>query len=399
MNNNYENDVHSSLKYCRMFLKLIGIWHLINGFNNRLEKLVSLLIMFVCLISLIFVVLPGAYYCFFHVKEITVKIQIFGPICYGTSCTLKYCFLSLRASAFKHCIKQIEEDWKVIQTREHRAIMIDNVIIAHKSTIVFSVQLYIFGMSYCTILPFCSDPFQLADNFTIKPLIYPGLDLFMDVYASPTYEFVYIMHCLYAFFSVSIETAFCGVVASFVAHACGMLQIQMARLDYLVVERKSKRVDGESLLAVIVNGHMGALQYIKNVSKALQEIYFFDIVATTIVICVLEYLCTVAWKNRDVVAIGTYVGTWLSLTFNLLVICYAGELLAEEGEKFGDATYDIQWYNLPKKTGEDLILLIAVSKLPPKLTGGKIFEISMNTFSTVLKSSVVYLNLCQAVTQ
>ncbi|CAL7936641.1 unnamed protein product [Xylocopa violacea] len=398
MNNNYQNDVNSSLKYCRMFLKIIGIWPSINGRANKIENFTSILLIAVCVINMSLVVIPAGYN-FFYVTDVHLRILLLGPVCYFVASTIKYCCLILKASAIKHCIEQIEKDWKLLENEEYRGIMVDNVIIAHKLTVVFSGQMYFLAMTHSIASPFWSDPYQLSDNSTIRPLIYPGLNLFIDISNTLKYELVHTMHCVYAFISVSIESVFAALVVSFVAHACGMFQIRMTQLGYLVDETKGKDKKNENLLAVIVYGHVEALRYAKSISKALQELYFFNIVSTTIVICAMGYLCIVARKNNDIVAIGTYIGAWFSLSFNMFVMCYAGERLLEQGEKFGDATYNIKWYDLPQKRELDLILLIAIAKFPPKLTGGKIFEISVNTFGTVVKTSFAYLNLCQAITE
>ena len=53
----------------------------------------------------------------------------------------------------------------------------------------------------------------------------------------------------------------------------------------------------------------------------------------------------------------------------------------------------IEWYNLPAKDAYDLILLISISQYPPKLTAGKIIELSLDTFSSVS------LHLCSGIGQ
>ncbi|CAL7936640.1 unnamed protein product [Xylocopa violacea] len=381
MNSNYQNDVNSSLKYCRIFLGIIGMWPLINGYANKVERFTSTLLIVVSVTSTIFVLIPGGY-SFFYVTELELKIQILGPVCFCFACLLKYCCFGAKASAIKYCIERIKEDWKFMDDEEHRAIMTESMIVAHKSIIVFSAQMYFSSVSYCIILPHWSNPILLSDNITYKPLINPGLDLILGDVVARYYNFIYLVHCIFGFISVTIDNSVCGVVLSFVAHACGMFQIQVARLQHLVDGTKDKR----NRLAVIVHEHTEVLRYADSVSKALQEIFFFDILTSSIAICALEYLCVMAWKNGDLVGVVTYGAACISLGFNMFVICYVGEVLLEEvssnGERFGEATYNIRWFDLPQNKKLDLILLIAISKYPPKLSGGKIFEISINTFTT-----------------
>ncbi|CAD1481136.1 unnamed protein product, partial [Heterotrigona itama] len=51
--------------------------------------------------------------------------------------------------------------------------------------------------------------------------------------------------------------------------------------------------------------------------------------------------------------------------------------------QIGINSYKIEWYNLPVKDAYDLILLISISQCPPRLTAGRIIELSLNTFSSV----------------
>ena len=53
----------------------------------------------------------------------------------------------------------------------------------------------------------------------------------------------------------------------------------------------------------------------------------------------------------------------------------------------------MDWYNLPTKDAYNLILLISISQYPPKLTAGKIIELSLDTFSSVS------LHLCSGIGQ
>lgn len=54
-----------------------------------------------------------------------------------------------------------------------------------------------------------------------------------------------------------------------------------------------------------------------------------------------------------------------------------------QGSEIATALYDIGWYNLPGRKARDIVLVLAISKYPLKLTAGKILVLSMNTFGVV----------------
>lgn len=58
----------------------------------------------------------------------------------------------------------------------------------------------------------------------------------------------------------------------------------------------------------------------------------------------------------------------------------------------------IDWHRLPGKKALSLILISAASNSSTKLTAGKLVELSLSSFCSVLKSSLAYLSLLRTLT-
>ncbi|XP_076276072.1 odorant receptor 10-like [Lasioglossum baleicum] len=393
-NPNYKSDVKYTLEMCRWVTKPIGVWPFVYSRTSKLEKLVSIVLLAVCFSDLLFATIPPGHYLMFVEKNVYVIVKLLGPLGFCISSAIKYLYLVFKGNVFKRCLVHVERDWKTVVDERYRQIMVRQSSVSRQLIVLCAIFLYSGGMSYHTIMPFVSKP-KMRGNQTLKPLIYPGYDAFFDSQASPTYEIIFSMHCLSGFIKYSITTGAYSLAATFVTHICGQVQIQIARLENLVesIQKNSDR----NPVAVIVREHVEILRFSKNVEEALREICLTEIVESTFILCVLEYYCLVEWENSDVVAIFTYVMLLISFTFNITIFCYIGELLTEQCSKIGPAAYEIEWYNLPYKKAHDLILLSVVSNYPPKLTAGKIFTLSLNTFSSVMQSSVIYLNLLRQV--
>jgi len=43
----------------------------------------------------------------------------------------------------------------------------------------------------------------------------------------------------------------------------------------------------------------------------------------------------------------------------------------------------LDWYRIPHKTARDLVLIIAMSNIPIKITAGKFMDLSLNSFGAV----------------
>lgn len=228
------------------------MWPLIYGNSTRLEKIASVASITIFIIILSFILLPCGYYSFFYVNDINTKIQTFGPICDCVTICLKYCFLGLKRSTFTRCIRHIETDWKLMENIEHRGIMIKNAAITQKLTVICACLFYTSNVSYHTVMPLWSAAFK--DNSSTRPLVYSGYEIFVDSDASPTYEFIYTMHCLYCCVISSVSTATCSLIALLTTHARGQMQVLVARMQGLVEVEKAKS-SGRGL-GVIIENHV-----------------------------------------------------------------------------------------------------------------------------------------------
>lgn len=116
------------------------------------------------------------------------------------------------------------------------------------------------------------------------------------------------------------------------------------------------------------------------------------------------------------VTITTYILLLISLTFNIFILCYIGELLiqkvyfscafkifvhtnlniqqnchAPQTSEIGLSCFSIDWYYLPAKTARGLVLIIAMSSKPAKISAGKITDLNLSTFASVsLCRHIVY---------
>ncbi|XP_043682740.1 putative odorant receptor 85d [Vespula pensylvanica] len=88
----------------------------------------------------------------------------------------------------------------------------------------------------------------------------------------------------------------------------------------------------------------------------------------------------------------TYGVLMTSIFVNVFIISFIGDRLKEESELVGESTYSIEWYRLPNAIISDLVMIIIRSSRPSRLTAGKIFDLSLQGFCDVCKTSAAYLN-------
>ncbi|XP_076235780.1 uncharacterized protein LOC143180132 [Calliopsis andreniformis] len=402
-NVHYQHDFHHALQLCKGTLQIIGVWSLVHSSTSRLEKFLSIFILIWGSFVLLFGIIPPSHYIIFAEKNLYKRMKMVGPTGFGLASLIKYFYLGLRRTIFQRCFLHIEKDWERIEEASHREIMLQQVSISRRLITLCIVFLVIAGMSYDGIMPFFAKPYVMG-NITMRALSEPSYSSLFDIVSTPSCEIIYFLCVCASFMKYGVTTGAYSITTTCVTHICGQIQIQIARLNDLV-ENKQKSRDP---LPLIIRDHMKILRFSKNVELGLQEIYFTEIVESTVIICLLGYYCLMEWHNSDATAIITYFMLLFSFTFNIFIFCYVGQILSDQVlirklfstyscSEIGPATYNIDWYNLSPEKARSLIMINAISLYPPKLTAGKIFILNLITFSSVRDSLLILLFSAKAI--
>ncbi|KAG6804492.1 odorant receptor 4-like [Apis mellifera caucasica] len=322
-----------------------------------------------------------------------IKFKLVGLLSFSLIALIKYWTLTYRKPRIKDCIEQIWIDWEQVELHEDRKVMLKYGQIGRNLTIICAVFIYTGGSIFHTILQYKIGTFIDEHNRTIKPVVYPTYNALFDVQKSPIYELVYLLHSICGYIMYSVTAGSCGLTALFATHACGQIDIVIARLNDLIHGKYTKNTFNlNTRLVKIVKHHLRILRFSESIEMALQELCFLECIGSTFLICLLEYYCITDWELSNTISLTTYTMLLISLTFNIFILCYIGERLMEKSSSIGLSCFMIDWFQLPTKTIHDLILIIAMSNNPIKISAGSIVDLSLYTFGGVLKTSLVYLS-------
>ncbi|XP_031773876.1 odorant receptor 13a-like isoform X2 [Apis florea] len=137
--------------------------------------------------------------------------------------------------------------------------------------------------------------------------------------------------------------------------------------------------------------------YLLNLSKMLNETVSFILVIQLFSSCVL--ICTTGFQLILTLTFGNVVLTIKILAeisillIQLFAYSYVGEYLKTQTEGIGNSVYFCIWYNMPKNVLKDIIFIIMKTQRPVLLTAGKFFVVNMQTYMTILKTSMSYLSV------
>lgn len=81
------------------------------------------------------------------------------------------------------------------------------------------------------------------------------------------------------------------------------------------------------------------------------------------------------------------------LMVQLLLYCYAAELLSTKVKMITLGAYQSKWYQLPQNLVKDIYFIMMRADQPFRLTAGKLVEMNLNTFTNIVKVSASYFSV------
>ncbi|XP_012063215.1 PREDICTED: odorant receptor 13a-like [Atta cephalotes] len=323
-NSNYQQDIRYVFKLNHWIMGSLGIWPIpIRGIGRHMSKIAIAIFNF----ALSFAIVPCTLHIIYDQKDLDVRLRLSGLLAFCVTVMTKYCIFVIHRPKIYRCIEYVKNDWWQVTFKSDRELMLKYATTGRNLTIIGVCFMYTAGIIYHLILPFCVE--HKIDNQTIRPLVYP------------------------------IYTGACGLAALFVTHACGQIQVIMSRLENLLNDENSNI---HQQIAIIVKDHV-----------------------------------RIDWKHDNKISLATYFLLFISFCFNVYILCYIGELLMEKSIEIGSMCYMINWYQLSPRSVRSLILIIAMSSHPIKLTAGRMANLSLTTFgnSTQIGSICYMINWYQ----
>ncbi|XP_025265378.1 odorant receptor 13a-like [Camponotus floridanus] len=390
-----ENHFNYAVQVTRIILQMIGAWP-IPKFASNAKKIAIRLQNVFCYFLFAFILVPGLLLIFLKERDFKRRVKILGPLLNCWMGCMKYSLFIYRAKEIQSCLEQVQQDWQSTVNWNDRKVMLSKARIGRKFVIFSAVFMYIGGLSYRTIVPLSKGRMLTPMNTTIRALSCPSYFGKFDEQASPAYEIVFTLQFFAGMLTYSVTCGAAGLAAFFIMHICGQLSVLIGKLQHFnnITELKDRTV--ATLLANIVEHQIKVKNFLKQVEEAMQFIWLVELVGSTVILCFVEYYVIMEWGNSDSTAMLTMLTHFvmlISFTISIFTNCYVGQLLTDQSIKVGLITSTINWYCLSYRRARSLILIMAISNIPIKISAGGMIEMSLPTFSNIITTSITYFNL------
>ncbi|CAH1374427.1 unnamed protein product [Tenebrio molitor] len=291
----------------------------------------------------------------------------------------------------KKCIHFFESPLFAVVKEEHKKIMNKCIKVCQRNTRIFL---------FCVA--------GGVTSWATKPFFWEGRNFPVDIWLPFSVTTDITIYCTLYFFiatGVYFASLATGVIDPLIAglayHATSQIKILKDNLQHLSeyadeeitksgIKNQSEQEQLKSNIIYnkiqqSVNHHDAILRFVKEYEECFSSSVFSQFAASVFVIC---FSCL---QLSKIESLGYYF-VQLVMYFSVILAqiyfyCYYGSTLSEESNSLTNAIYMSNWYNFDEKSKKALIILMERSKNPILVTAGKILDLSLETFATILRRS------------
>ncbi|XP_071558450.1 odorant receptor 82a-like [Temnothorax nylanderi] len=393
-NFDYRSDAEYVVRVAKILLTPVGVWPLYadDSTMDRIKYIFQTSVVF-CLMC--FLLVPHVIYTFFDAEDLTKYMKVIAAQVFSLLGIIKFWTMIINRNDIKCCLQEMEIQYRDVESEEDRLVMVKNARVGRQFAIIYLGLLYGGALPYHIIMPLVADKVVKQDNTTHLPLPYLSDYVFFVVEDSPFYEILFVVQIIFSTLILSTNCGVYSLISSCVMHACCLFEIARRHMERLLIGGTD---DFHERFGWIITHHMQALRYVEMIENSLNFVFLSEMVGCTIIICFLEYGVLKEWEDNQIFGVIIYFILVISIVVNVFTLSSIGDRLKEESVKIGDASYYIDWYTVPTKNVNSLIMVMIRSTRPSTLTAAKMFDISLQSFCEVCKTSMVYLNFIRMVT-
>ncbi|KAF3054435.1 Odorant receptor 038 [Nylanderia fulva] len=211
-----------------------------------------------------------------------------------------------------------------------------------------------------------------------------------NVDRSPIFELVLVVQLFHDLSVACIIAMLNALLVTLVLHVSGQIDIMRQGFKEITSKNHTPLV----AIKVLINRHQKIIDLSDNIEDLFSNIALLQFIWNTLVICCIGFLI--------VISIGTEEGAtmitkslifYVAITLEAFVFCYAGEYLSAKSKSISDAAYECFWYVLKPSECRTLMILMLRSQKRLTITAGKMTDLSLEGFTTIMKSSASYISV------
>ncbi|GAB1863031.1 Odorant receptor [Camponotus japonicus] len=298
---------------------------------------------------------------------------------------------------FYRIMKDMDEDWKdCIVNGSYMSTMMTMADLSRRfSNIVFTVNgIGAFFLSIGEhLLQSMNDANRINNSSRELPL---KMEFPFDVSESPIFECFLIGQFIYDLIIAFVVGLMDALLVTLILHVSGQIDIMLQDL----AEISKHNYDHNTFVIIIkdlICKHQRIIALSENIENLYTEIALMQILWNTLVICCTGFLIIITINTtKDISTLIKSVNYYIAITLEAFIFCYAGEFLSAKSMSISDAIYESLWYNVSPNDSRILLFMMLRCQKRLTITAGKIIDLTLNGFASIMKASASYISVLNA---
>ncbi|XP_077279155.1 odorant receptor 13a [Temnothorax americanus] len=384
---------HSSDYYydiCKWYLMLVGQWP-----YQKLKESLSFLT-FILILDASALVTQIAR--FFICDNAVCIYETLPPHMLTVMILVKIFTYQFNSRKIKDLTDRLFVDWDMIQTKEEHDIMKKYAQNGRWYALTYGSYVYVSTISFTTT--------SLVPR--ILDVVFPLNTSRPVMLAYPAYYFVdENQYFYYIFLHMLITSSVCmtGLIAHdsmffvYVEHICGLFAIVGFRFEH--VSYKPSAMEKNMIdypdavyhknIVISIHAHRQALQFAKLLEDTFTMSFAVQLLIVTVGLSIT--LVQLSIQLHDSAEAMRYFVFIIAQMFHLFCLSFQGQKLINHSLETCDKIYHSLWFTIPAKEQRLLLFAMKRSLEASILTAGKIYVFSLESFTTVVQSSMSYFTL------
>ncbi|XP_071644490.1 odorant receptor 10-like isoform X2 [Temnothorax longispinosus] len=171
----------------------------------------------------------------------------------------------------------------------------------------------------------------------------------------------------------------------------------MGLINALLITLERKLSPSCSMIKEIIQKHKKIIIFSEHIENLFSYVALVMFISDTLIMCFLGFtIVTSIGRSDGSESIIKSFSFYLVMNMQTFVFCLAGEYLSAKSKSIGDAAYNSLWYESNSKDSRIILLLIMRSQNQLTITIGKIMNLSLEQFSSIVKASASYMSVLLA---
>ncbi|XP_011686087.1 PREDICTED: odorant receptor 13a-like isoform X2 [Wasmannia auropunctata] len=376
------------------FSSLTGTWPYLKPRTRKLR--VALLT-----VTTLTVFVPQIAYQFTCKTDVRCMFEAMTSYLLTIVALLKVYTFQLNTRTLKDLTQHLFVDWKGLESPKEYEIMRSYAKNSRRFCLVYAAYCLAAVVTFMSIslIPFVLDiVWPLNESRPIVPP-YPGY-YFVD---TREYFFKIFWHSVVAW-----EIIMAGIVAhdcmllTYIEHVCSLFATVGFRFENLFCnsDETLKIADDSNdtyrkRTAFFVHAHREAIKLAELLEDTFTVPFAIQMLIVTVGISIT--LLQVTQQQGDILESVRYVVYVIGQLIHLFILSFEGQKLIDHSLQTCDKIYGSSWYEVSASTQKLIMLVMMKSVRPSFLSAGKIYIFSLESFTTVLQTSMSYFTVFASV--